>query len=157
MLELRSATAEDTRAIGHALAAAYRAGDTTILTGELGAGKTTLVRGVAEGLGSQDPVASPTFTLIREYGVLLPVAAVLVTIVPALLGLWVGWKVMGLPAPLVAGAVAGQQCSTPAVTGVQKEAGNTTPLLSYTIVYAFSSVVLPLLGPLVVVLAEALR
>jgi tRNA threonylcarbamoyladenosine biosynthesis protein TsaE len=68
MLVLRSATAEDTRAIGRALAAAYRAGDTTILTGDLGAGKTTLVRGVAEGLGSQDAVASPTFTLIREYG-----------------------------------------------------------------------------------------
>jgi tRNA threonylcarbamoyladenosine biosynthesis protein TsaE len=68
MLVLRSATEEDTRAIGRALGAAYRAGDTTILTGELGAGKTTLVRGIAEGLGSQDPVASPTFTLIREYG-----------------------------------------------------------------------------------------
>jgi tRNA threonylcarbamoyladenosine biosynthesis protein TsaE len=68
MLELRSPTEEDTRAIGRALAAAFRAGDTAILTGELGAGKTTLVRGVAEGLGAQDPVASPTFTLIREYG-----------------------------------------------------------------------------------------
>ncbi|MFN8232145.1 MAG: tRNA (adenosine(37)-N6)-threonylcarbamoyltransferase complex ATPase subunit type 1 TsaE [Actinomycetota bacterium] len=68
MLELRSGTAQDTRAIGRALAAALRAGDTTILTGELGAGKTTLVRGIADGLGSEDPVASPTFTLIREYG-----------------------------------------------------------------------------------------
>jgi tRNA threonylcarbamoyladenosine biosynthesis protein TsaE len=68
MLELRSATEEDTRAIGRALADAFRPGDTAVLTGELGAGKTTLVRGIAEGLGSQDPVASPTFTLIREYG-----------------------------------------------------------------------------------------
>jgi tRNA threonylcarbamoyladenosine biosynthesis protein TsaE len=68
MLELRSATEGDTRAIGRALADAFRAGDTAILTGELGAGKTTLVRGIAEGLGSEDRVASPTFTLIREYG-----------------------------------------------------------------------------------------
>jgi tRNA threonylcarbamoyladenosine biosynthesis protein TsaE len=68
MLALRSATAEDTRAIGRVLAAAYRPGDATILTGELGAGKTTLVRGIAEGLGCRDPVGSPTFTLIREYG-----------------------------------------------------------------------------------------
>jgi tRNA threonylcarbamoyladenosine biosynthesis protein TsaE len=67
-IELRSETAEDTRAIGRALASAYRAGDTTILTGELGAGKTTLVQGIAAGLGCEDPVASPTFTLIREYG-----------------------------------------------------------------------------------------
>jgi tRNA threonylcarbamoyladenosine biosynthesis protein TsaE len=67
-IELRSETAEDTRGIGRALADAFRPGDATILTGELGAGKTTLVRGIAEGLGSQDPVASPTFTLIREYG-----------------------------------------------------------------------------------------
>lgn len=68
MFALRSATAEDTRAIGRVLAAAYRPGDTTILTGGLGSGKTTLVRGIAEGLGCDDPVASPTFTLIREYG-----------------------------------------------------------------------------------------
>jgi tRNA threonylcarbamoyladenosine biosynthesis protein TsaE len=67
-IELRSETADDTRAIGRSLADVYRAGDTTILTGELGAGKTTLVQGVAQGLGSEDPVASPTFTLVREYG-----------------------------------------------------------------------------------------
>lgn len=95
--------------------------------------------------------------LIRQYGALLPVVAVLITIIPALLGLWVGWKVLGLPAPLVAGAIAGQQCSTPAATGVQRAAGNTTPLLSYTIVYAFSAVLLPLLGPLVVALSGVLR
>ncbi len=67
-IELRSATADETRAIGRALADVFRAGDTGILTGELGAGKTTLVQGIAQGLGSEDPVASPTFTLVREYG-----------------------------------------------------------------------------------------
>src|SRR5438874_12558550 len=44
-----------------------RAGDVVLLTGELGAGKTTFVRGVAQGTGSQAPVASPTFQLVRVY------------------------------------------------------------------------------------------
>jgi len=44
-----------------------RAGDVVLLTGELGAGKTTFVRGVAQGTGSQAQVASPTFQLVRVY------------------------------------------------------------------------------------------
>ncbi|GAA1371971.1 aspartate-alanine antiporter [Catellatospora chokoriensis] len=95
-------------------------------------------------------------TLLKRYGVLLPLIAVLVTVIPALLSLWVGGRLMKLPAPLVAGAIAGQQCSTPAVDAVRKAAGNSTPLMAYTIVYAFSAVLLPLLGPLIVALAGAL-
>jgi tRNA threonylcarbamoyladenosine biosynthesis protein TsaE len=64
---LSSATAEDTRAIGGAIAPLLRPGDAIALTGELGAGKTTLVHGVARALGYEGPVASPTFTLVREY------------------------------------------------------------------------------------------
>ncbi len=44
-----------------------RPGDVVLLTGELGAGKTTFVRGVAQGTGSRAPVASPTFQLVRVY------------------------------------------------------------------------------------------
>ncbi len=44
-----------------------RAGDVVLLIGELGAGKTTFVRGVAQGTGSQASVASPTFQLVRIY------------------------------------------------------------------------------------------
>ena len=44
-----------------------RAGDVVLLTGELGAGKTTFVRGVAQGTGSKADVASPTFQLVRIY------------------------------------------------------------------------------------------
>jgi tRNA threonylcarbamoyladenosine biosynthesis protein TsaE len=66
-IELAAPTAEDTRAIGGALAGLLRAGDVVSLTGELGAGKTTLVRGVADALDYSGPVASPTFTLVREY------------------------------------------------------------------------------------------
>ena len=57
----------DTRAIGAALAPSLRPGDGVALTGELGAGKTTLVQGVARGVGYEGAVASPTFTLVREY------------------------------------------------------------------------------------------
>ena len=66
-LELASPTAEDTRAIGAAFAPLLRAGDAIALTGELGAGKTTLVQGIAAALGYDGAVTSPTFTLVREY------------------------------------------------------------------------------------------
>ncbi|MGZ4150871.1 MAG: tRNA (adenosine(37)-N6)-threonylcarbamoyltransferase complex ATPase subunit type 1 TsaE [Actinomycetota bacterium] len=65
--DIRTATAEDTRAVGRALAALLRPGDALALTGELGAGKTTFVQGLASGLGFDGHVVSPTFTLVREY------------------------------------------------------------------------------------------
>jgi tRNA threonylcarbamoyladenosine biosynthesis protein TsaE len=66
-LLLRTATADDTRGVGAAIAPLLRISDVLVLTGELGAGKTTLVRGIASGLGAAEHVASPTFTLVREY------------------------------------------------------------------------------------------
>jgi tRNA threonylcarbamoyladenosine biosynthesis protein TsaE len=64
---LETRTADDTRAAGAALAPFLRPRDVVVLTGELGAGKTTFVQGVAAGLGASEHVASPTFTLVREY------------------------------------------------------------------------------------------
>lgn len=58
---------EATRALGRALGKLVRPGDIIILSGELGAGKTTLVQGLAQGLGVKDVVTSPSFTLIQEY------------------------------------------------------------------------------------------
>ena len=66
-LVLRASTVEDTRSIGEAVAPLLRARDAVILTGELGAGKTTFVQGVARGLEVDDAVVSPTFLLVREY------------------------------------------------------------------------------------------
>src|SRR5262245_7598984 len=66
-LVVRTETADDTRAVGVALGPLLRVHDVLELTGELGAGKTTLVRGIAHGLGAEEHVASPTFTLVREY------------------------------------------------------------------------------------------
>jgi tRNA threonylcarbamoyladenosine biosynthesis protein TsaE len=53
--------------VGEAIASLIREGDAVALTGELGAGKTTFVRGAARALGFDGAVASPTFTLVREY------------------------------------------------------------------------------------------
>ena len=64
---LVSSSAAATEALGVALGAALRAGDVVALEGELGAGKTCLVRGLARGLGVTGPVTSPTFTLMHTY------------------------------------------------------------------------------------------
>jgi len=66
-LELTAGAPEDTMAVGDAVASLLREGDAVALTGELGAGKTTFVRGAARALGFDGAVASPTFTLVREY------------------------------------------------------------------------------------------
>ncbi len=57
----------DTARWGEALGARLRAGDTVALTGDLGAGKTTLTQSLGRGLGVRGPVTSPTFTLVQEY------------------------------------------------------------------------------------------
>jgi tRNA threonylcarbamoyladenosine biosynthesis protein TsaE len=66
---LLSRSAEDTTRLGRELVSRLRPPKLVLLRGELGAGKTTLVKGIAEGFGaaSQDEVTSPTFTLIHEY------------------------------------------------------------------------------------------
>ncbi|MFW5473955.1 tRNA (adenosine(37)-N6)-threonylcarbamoyltransferase complex ATPase subunit type 1 TsaE [Knoellia sp. CPCC 206450] len=61
------ATADDTREFGRSLAESLRAGDLVILTGGLGAGKTTLTQGLAEGLGVRGPITSPTFVIARVH------------------------------------------------------------------------------------------
>ena len=68
-VEYITRSAEETIALGRELAANLRELRMVILHGDLGAGKTTLVKGIAEGLdaASQDDVTSPTFTLIHEY------------------------------------------------------------------------------------------
>ena len=63
---------EQTREFGRNLATRLRPGDVVALSGPLGAGKTVFVRGVAEALGIDEPITSPTYTLISEYSGSLP-------------------------------------------------------------------------------------
>ncbi len=60
-------TAEQTREWGARLGRVLRAGDLVVLTGDLGAGKTTLTQGIAEGLGVRGPITSPTFVIARVH------------------------------------------------------------------------------------------
>ncbi|MDC5696944.1 tRNA (adenosine(37)-N6)-threonylcarbamoyltransferase complex ATPase subunit type 1 TsaE [Intrasporangium calvum] len=65
--EVTLETPEDTRAFGRRLGRLLRAGDVLVLTGDLGAGKTTLTQGLAEGLGVRGPITSPTFVIARVH------------------------------------------------------------------------------------------
>jgi tRNA threonylcarbamoyladenosine biosynthesis protein TsaE len=68
-IELRSQNPQQTLLLGRALGETLHAGDVVAISGPLGAGKTQLVKGIAQGLGvaSDEPVVSPTFVLVREY------------------------------------------------------------------------------------------
>src|SRR5208283_1299769 len=67
--EYTTSSAEETMELGRRLALMLKSARIVILRGDLGAGKTTLVKGIAEGLqaASQEDVTSPTFTLIHEF------------------------------------------------------------------------------------------
>jgi len=72
--ELHSASPADTEAIGARLAADLKPGDVILVSGELGSGKTTLVRGACRALGVEGPVTSPTFTIGQRYRGRLPIS-----------------------------------------------------------------------------------
>ncbi|KQR53845.1 tRNA threonylcarbamoyladenosine biosynthesis protein TsaE [Leifsonia sp. Leaf336] len=67
LIDRTVATSEDMHALGVELARLLRAGDLLVLTGPLGAGKTTLTRGIGDGLEVRGPVTSPTFVLARTH------------------------------------------------------------------------------------------
>ena len=67
MIEIDCPTEVDTLALAGRLASFLRPGDVLVLVGELGAGKTLFTGGLAEALGVEEPVVSPSFVLVREY------------------------------------------------------------------------------------------
>ncbi len=73
MTELTSSAGE-TEALGEKLAAELRPGDVVLVSGDLGAGKTTLIRGACRALGVTEPVTSPTFTIGQTYSGRVPVS-----------------------------------------------------------------------------------
>ncbi|MCW2965940.1 MAG: tsaE [Actinomycetia bacterium] len=74
VLEVVTGSPEETEALAARLAGLLRAGDVVAVSGELGAGKTTFVRGAARALGVREPVSSPTFTIGHRYDAPVPVA-----------------------------------------------------------------------------------
>lgn len=66
-LDFLSRSADQTRRLGMRLGSLLRNGDVIALSGDLGAGKTTFIQGVAQGWGSTDSVSSPTFVLVNLY------------------------------------------------------------------------------------------
>ena len=73
-METVTSSPEETEALAARLAARLAPGDVVSVAGDLGAGKTTFVRGAARALGVTDPVASPTFTIGHRYEAPTPVA-----------------------------------------------------------------------------------
>lgn len=74
METIESGTAAETEAAGARIAARLAPGDVVVVSGELGAGKTTLIRGACRALGVEGPVTSPTFTIGQRYRGRLPVS-----------------------------------------------------------------------------------
>lgn len=66
-MKLVTRNAAETEAAGAELGRALQPGDLVVLSGDLGAGKTTFAKGVARALGVREPVTSPTFTIVHEY------------------------------------------------------------------------------------------
>ena len=71
---METASAAETEALGAKLAAGLGPGDVVVIGGELGAGKTTLIRGACRALGVEGPVTSPTFTIGQRYEGRVPVS-----------------------------------------------------------------------------------
>ncbi len=74
--QFETSSAEKTEAVGAALAAALEPGDVVLIEGDIGSGKTTLVRGACRSLGITENILSPTFVIGRRYRGRLPVSHV---------------------------------------------------------------------------------
>ena len=71
---VESGAASETEAVGERIAAGLAPGDVVVVSGELGAGKTTLIRGACRALGVEGPVTSPTFTIGQRYAGRAPIS-----------------------------------------------------------------------------------
>lgn len=75
-LHVTTHSPEETLALGRSIGDVVRRGDIVLLSGDLGAGKTVFARGLASSLGIEEPVVSPTFTIVREYEGRIPMVHV---------------------------------------------------------------------------------
>lgn len=73
MLQLRASSIADTHTVAAAIATLSRSGDIIVLAGEMGAGKTAFAQGFGSAFGIEEPITSPTFTLVHSYDFPAPV------------------------------------------------------------------------------------
>ena len=71
-MEFESNSYEETQKFAEEFSKTLKAGDVLCMYGDLGVGKTAFVQGLAKGLGIDEPITSPTFTIVNEYSVRLP-------------------------------------------------------------------------------------
>jgi aspartate-alanine antiporter len=100
--------------------------------------------------------APGVLALLKTRGWQLPVAAVFVSLVPTLASVYIGRYLLRMEPAILCGAIAGQQASTPAIKATEAAAGNSVPVIGYTVTYAIANVLLPLLGPIFVAAFAAL-
>ena len=74
MEKVESRSAAETEALGAQIASRLRPGDVIVVSGEVGTGKTTLIRGACRALGVEGPITSPTFTIGQRYAGRLPIS-----------------------------------------------------------------------------------
>src|SRR5579864_878351 len=94
--------------------------------------------------------APSVLALLKSRGVELPIAAICLSAVPTLASLYIGRYLLHIDPVIICGAIAGQQASTPAIKATEAAAGNSVPVIGYTVTYAIANVLLPLLGPIFV-------
>ncbi|WP_019938321.1 aspartate-alanine antiporter [Bordetella sp. FB-8] len=99
--------------------------------------------------------APAVLTLLQTKGWQLPVCAVFISLVPTLASVYIGRYVLRIEPAILCGAIAGQHASTPAINATEAVAGNTVPVIGYTVTYAIANILLPLLSPIFVALFAA--
>lgn len=99
--------------------------------------------------------APSVLKLLETRGWELPIAAILISSIPPLASVYVGRYLLHMEPAILCGAIAGQHASTPAINATEAAAGNTVPVIGYTVTYAIANVVLPILSPLFVALFVA--
>ncbi len=101
--------------------------------------------------------APGVLALLKARGWELPISAICVSLVPTLASVYIGRYLLRIEPAILCGAIAGQQASTPAIKATETAAGNSVPVIGYTVTYAIANVLLPLLGPLFVAAFAAIN
>jgi aspartate-alanine antiporter len=99
--------------------------------------------------------APSVLALLKTRGWELPISAILVSLVPTVASVYIGRYLLHIEPAILCGAIAGQQASTPAIKATEAAAGNSVPVIGYTVTYAIANVLLPLLGPIFVAVFAA--